>query len=584
MKASAEFSPGQLVRVRGRDWVVLPPDQPGMMRLRAVDSYDEPPIGLAVALEGHDIAPARYAPPDPRHSADLTGALLLTDALRLSLRNGAGPFRSAGQLSVTPRAYQYVPLVMALRLNPVRMLIADDVGIGKTIEAAMIARELLDRGVVRRIGVLCPAHLCEQWERELAEKFGLPATVILPSTMARLERDLPRQDLSVFGHYRHLVASIDYVKSERFRDAFVANAPDLVIVDEAHGAARPSGARATGQQMRHELVRRLARASDRHLILVTATPHSGVEESFRSLLGLLDPRFEAEEVRREDLVPHIVQRRRQDLGAWEGGQIAFPRRDASERAYVMSPAYLSLYEQVLDYCRETVAAPDDTRRQRVRYWAALSLLRSVLSSPAQARAALAKRAERDGGPLDADSPEELDARYEPEVLDPVAEAESPDFSPSALEDAERILDDADRRRLRAFLSAAGQLAGTKEDAKLEALVEQVEDLLHGGFRPIVFCRFIATAEYVAEELRKRLVRQWKDLQVTAVTGELGDEQRRERVETLVAYPRRILVATARALTCRSISTPSFITTCPGTRIGWSSARDASTVSARSGRR
>ena len=81
----------------------------------------------------------------------------------LSLRRGAGPFRSIGQISVEPRAYQLVPLLMALKLDPVRLLIADDVGVGKTIEALLIARELLDRGDIERTVVLCPPHLVDQW-------------------------------------------------------------------------------------------------------------------------------------------------------------------------------------------------------------------------------------------------------------------------------------------------------------------------------------------------------------------------------------------------------------------------------------
>jgi len=137
-----------------------------------------------------------------------TGALLLRDALRLALRNGVGPFRSMGRLSVIPCPYQFVPLIMALKMRPIRLLIADDVGVGKTIEAAMIARELIDRGEIRRICVLCAPHLCEQWAQELRDKFGIEAAVIQPSHIARLERQLPRGDISIYQYYRNLVVSI----------------------------------------------------------------------------------------------------------------------------------------------------------------------------------------------------------------------------------------------------------------------------------------------------------------------------------------------------------------------------------------
>ena len=101
--------------------------------------------------------------------------------MRLGFRSSAGPFRSFGRIAVEPRPYQLVPLLMALKLDPVRLLIADDVGIGKTIEAGLIARELLDRGEVERLAVLCPPHLAEQWQAELRDKFHIDAELVLPS-------------------------------------------------------------------------------------------------------------------------------------------------------------------------------------------------------------------------------------------------------------------------------------------------------------------------------------------------------------------------------------------------------------------
>lgn len=176
-----DFQPGALVSARGRGWVVTPADDDGVVRLRPVDGWDEDAVGLYSALEPDAVSHSTYPLPDPSSAGDFTGALLVRDAVRLSLRSGAGPFRSMGRLSVTPRPYQFVPLIMPLRLDPVRLLIADDVGVGKTIEAAMIVRELLDRGVVRRIAVVCAPHLCDQWEQELREKFNIEAAVVQPS-------------------------------------------------------------------------------------------------------------------------------------------------------------------------------------------------------------------------------------------------------------------------------------------------------------------------------------------------------------------------------------------------------------------
>ena len=442
---------------------------------------------------------------------------------------------------------------MALRLDRVRLLIADDVGVGKTIEAGMIARELLDRGIAHRLCVLCPAHLCEQWERELRQKFAIEAAVVRPSTVARLERDLPRQDLSIYEHYSHLIASIDFIKAERHRGPFLRAAPDLVIVDEAHGSARPRGERERSQHQRHELLQALAGDRSRHLLLVTATPHSGIEESFRSLLGLLDPGFEQPSPGttsddRKRLLPHIIQRRRRDVEHWLGAETPFPERLAEETRYELGRDYLALYRDVLEYCRETVEAGAGLRaaQQRVRYWAAIALLRCLLSSPGSAQAVLSGRAQRlaEDEQRDESSPDEKDSAYRPQVADPLDDEEAGDYVPVApFEDAEAAWTGAERRRLAGFMRRARTLEGPEADRKLEGLTRALTSLLRDRYRPVVFCRFIATANYLAAWLPKLLGKTFDGLEVRAVTGEVGDEERRERVEELVAHERRILVAT-----------------------------------------
>jgi hypothetical protein len=172
------FTPGSLVHARGRDWVVLPGRDPQLLLLRPLTASDEPPTGVFLPLEGRELKATTFAPPDPTLAGDVTGGMVLFDAARLSLRAGAASFRSLGRISVVPRPYQFVPLIMALRQETVRLLIADDVGVGKTIEAALIARELLDRGIARRLAVVCASHLCEQWAAELRDKFAIEAAVV----------------------------------------------------------------------------------------------------------------------------------------------------------------------------------------------------------------------------------------------------------------------------------------------------------------------------------------------------------------------------------------------------------------------
>ena len=544
--------PGSLVRARGRDWVVLPQEEEKVVRLRPVDSPDEEPTGIFVPLEPHAVQSATYPRPKPSQAGGLVSARLLYNAVRLGLRSGAGPFRSLGHLSVTPRPYQYVPLIMALRQDPVRLLIADDVGVGKTIEAGLIARELLDRGIIRRIGVLCAPHLCDQWEEELRTRFGIETAVIQSSRIRRLERDLPRADDTIFRYYRHLVASIDLIKTERFKPLFLADAPEFIIVDEAHTAARPKGA-PDRQHQRFALVQDLALTRPRHVVLVTATPHSGIEESFQSLLGLLNPDFDVPgqpAPPRRQLVPHVVQRKRSDLRQWLGVDTPFPERVATERPYLMTAAYNRLFMDILDYCREYTSVADEAmQRQRVRYWAALTILRCVLSSPGAAQAALehrrdALRAKRDAGIIELPDTES-DEWISGQVLDSADEDQAADWLPPfRAEVSEGKLDTVNERKLNGFLKRAQALTGPKADAKLREAADAVSDLLRQDCHPIVYCRFIQTAYYVAEQLEILLKESHPGVQIKAVTGNEGDsEQREELVRALARQPLRVLVAT-----------------------------------------
>src|SRR5574341_787621 len=136
------FSPGSLVRCREREWVVLPSNEPELLLLRPLGGSEGEICGIYLPLRMDPVEPATFPPPDPALAGDHTSGRLLRDAARLSFRSGAGPFRCMGRLSVRPRPYQLVPLLMALRLDPVRLLIADDVGIGKTIEGTLVASEL----------------------------------------------------------------------------------------------------------------------------------------------------------------------------------------------------------------------------------------------------------------------------------------------------------------------------------------------------------------------------------------------------------------------------------------------------------
>src|SRR6266540_2905275 len=137
--------------------------------VRPLGGTEDEATGLLLPLE--KVEPAQFDLPDPAQPGDYRSCRLLRDAVRLGFRSSAGPFRSFARLAVEPRPYQLVPLLLALKLDPVRMLIADDVGIGKTVEACLIARELLDRGEIERLAVLCSPQLAPQWQSEMRDKY-----------------------------------------------------------------------------------------------------------------------------------------------------------------------------------------------------------------------------------------------------------------------------------------------------------------------------------------------------------------------------------------------------------------------------
>lgn len=275
-QARPVFPVGSLVTARGREWVVLPGSDTDFLVLRPLAGGDDDVAGVFVD-EG--VSHATFTTPNPDDLGDDRSARLLRDALRIGFRASGGPFRSLASLAVDPRPYQLVPLLLALRQETTRLLIADDVGIGKTVEASLVAAELLAQGSARRLTVLCPPSLAEQWQTELQAKFGVQAEPVLPGTVRRLERGL-EYGQSIFERYPFTIVSTDYIKSDVRRDDFLRAAPELVIVDEAHACVSDeTGAGGRGRTQRYRLLKDLAADAERHLILVTATPAVSIQLS-----------------------------------------------------------------------------------------------------------------------------------------------------------------------------------------------------------------------------------------------------------------------------------------------------------------
>ena len=436
---------------------------------------------------------------------------------------------------------------MALKQEVTRLLIADDVGVGKTIEALLIARELYERKEIKRFAVVCLPHLCDQWQDELKNKFGVEAVIIRSGTASAIERQI-RTHENIFRAFPFQIISIDYIKTGTKRQVFIDHCPEFVIVDEAHTCARPSGAN-NSQQLRHHLLHDIAKKDQQHLVLLTATPHSGKQEEFQSLLGLLNRKFEHTDVitasteERKELAKHFIQRRRKDVIKWLDEETHFPERESIDKAYLVGAEYGNIFDEILAYAREIVSrSKGDARKQRFSYWEALALLRGIMSSPAAGMSMLLKKADKkEILHEDDEQAEDNDQEKEQVVLDPDVSID--DNLPMGVLEAHRTPDN-DAKRLRAYAKRMEEICGIEHDVKAKEAVIQIKDFLDKGFNPIVFCRYIQTALYIGGLLKEHLRgKSYKNVQVEIVTSELEDELRKAKIDEMSKYERRVLVAT-----------------------------------------
>lgn len=542
-----DYKAGSLVHVRNRDWVVLPSTDDNLVLLKPLGGSEEEITGIFLPLEFEDdgIQSTEFPQPSVEDLKDLSSARVLYNAVRLAFRNGAGPFRSLAKLSFRPRAYQMVPLIMSLRQNgPIRLLIADDVGIGKTIESLLILKELLERREIQRFAIIVLPHLCEQWQQELKDKFGIEAVIIRSNTQARLDREI-HGDISVYQFYPYQIISIDYIKSDQRREVFISECPELVIVDEAHSCTKPSFAD-TSQQQRHQLIKDISAKKDQNLILLTATPHSGKPEQFNSLLSLLNPKYlnlnlaQADQKDRRELARYYVQRRRGDIEkSYAGEDTPFPERDPGEYSYDLSDAYMNFYDKMCKFAFGITQTDEGhAGRQRLRYWTALSLLRGVMSSPAAGVKMLKNRMQKvgDGEPL----PEE-DATTS---VHPLLEEDSrpQDYLDTHIV-SETPWTSNEVKRLNQLANELTDLFGIKKDLKIGTTYRIIQEWLTQKFNPVIFCRYIETAKYVGEVLQEEFNNSDSSVNIQVVTSEDPDEIRKSRIKDMAGSTKKILIAT-----------------------------------------
>ena len=266
--------------------------------------------------------------------------------------------------SVIPLPHQRYCLERAMSTSEVRYMLADEVGLGKTIEAGLIIKELKTRGLIERVLVVCPKGLITQWEAEMQEKFGERFTIVTPEDYATLHKIYP--DGNVYEQFENVITSMDAIKpleerkgwskekvdqyNEERIEAVVAGGWDLIIIDEAHRVAG-----STNEVARHKLGKQLSQASP-NLLLLTATPHSGKSEPFLRLMRLLDdsafPNQNA--VVREQVAPYLIRTEKREAVDNDGNPLFKGRHTQIMNVQweLRHDLQRQLYETVTEYVRQ----------------------------------------------------------------------------------------------------------------------------------------------------------------------------------------------------------------------------------------
>ncbi len=338
LPVSAPLEPGRIAFVRQRRYLVEEVAEPrgaGEATLVHLSCLDDDAQGQPLAVLWEHELDARVLADDGWRAVAgkdfdepaLFAAYLRTLSWNCVTATDPNLFQAPFRAGIRIDPYQLEPLWKALRLPRVNLFIADDVGLGKTIEAGLIARELLRRRV-DRIVVACPPSMLEQWRDEMEARFGLAFTILDRAHVTRMRRERGFAVNPWTTHSRFLVSHrllIDETYAAGLRDWLGEFAPQsLLILDEAHNAAPSSGARYAIDSQTTRAVRDLAPRFE-HRLFLSATPHNGHSNSFSALLEILDPqRFcRGVKVLEGQLDDVMVRRLKSDVRAIEGG---FPKR------------------------------------------------------------------------------------------------------------------------------------------------------------------------------------------------------------------------------------------------------------------
>ncbi len=293
-----------------------------------------------------------------------------------------------GRAAIDDLTFQHLPVERALAQDRVRLLIADDVGLGKTLEAGLIASELALRGRANRILVVTTRAMLTQFQKEFWTRFSIPLARLDSAAIRRMRNRIPAH-YNVFDQFDRSIVSIDTLKRDaQIRDAIRHSYWDLIIIDEAHNAAVRKNTTGTNSQ-RADLARLLSRRTD-SLLLLTATPHDGSQESFASLIEMLDPTRvpDPSRLHRSDIEDLVVRRFRSspEVVADIGREV--PKRELFRRSFPLSPQEELAYQSVADLHLDL---DEESSRGRAIDLFRTTLAKAIFSSPAACRETLERR-------------------------------------------------------------------------------------------------------------------------------------------------------------------------------------------------
>jgi superfamily II DNA or RNA helicase len=496
-------------------------------------------------------------------SMDAEGALfrLVSEAKRISLAYLFDPFLAVqtSNLDALPHQIDAVYSKMLPR-QPLRYLLADDPGAGKTIMAGLFCKELMIRGDVERCLIIAPGSLVEQWQDELWQKFGLNFEILTKDMIEAARSGNP------FGEKKLLIARLDHLsRNEDLQAKLEASDWDLVVVDEAHKMSAHYLGGEIKETKRYKLGR-LAGSVTRHFLLMTATPHAGIEEDFHLFLALLDadrfegkPRGTTHTVDTSDLMRRLVKEK---LLKFDGTPL-FPERRSYTAIYPLSDGEALLYKRVTEYVQEEMnraerlKAEGEGRRGAVVGFALTALQRRLASSPEAIYQSLARRRRRlenriaeervrkRGGEVAAELgtpsvPDEFRGLDEDFDIDDLPEGEMEELEEELVDQASAARTIAELEYEIATLGQLEELARQVRASGTDRKWEELSELLqhtpemfdaHGERRKlIVFSEHRDTLNYLVDKLRSLLGREEA---VVAIHGGVPRDERRKVQEAFV---------------------------------------------------